>query len=148
MSQDHSLRLWNHRTQVCVIIMTGDGGHTNEVLSVVSSFSPPTPLSNSNPGSCVEKQSVAFMITEIQPASEKGGLEYGVNEENATCTLCLSHTGIFSHPQIFTFNWFHAGGARGRIFRDAAALPCAERRCLGLHNMRLCSFAGLPPIQR
>ena len=33
--QDQSLRLWNVRTRVCVLIMTGEGGHRNEVLSIV-----------------------------------------------------------------------------------------------------------------
>ncbi|KAL0021903.1 hypothetical protein WJX79_001641 [Trebouxia sp. C0005] len=33
-SRDHSLRLWNLETQVCVCTMVGDGAHTNEVLSV------------------------------------------------------------------------------------------------------------------
>ena len=34
--QDHSLRLWNLETHVCVCTMVGDAAHTNEVLSVVS----------------------------------------------------------------------------------------------------------------
>ncbi|KAK9907286.1 hypothetical protein WJX75_000704 [Coccomyxa subellipsoidea] len=33
-SRDSSLRLWNTRTKVCVLIMNGDGGHRNEVLSI------------------------------------------------------------------------------------------------------------------
>ncbi|KAL3148904.1 hypothetical protein ABBQ32_001772 [Trebouxia sp. C0010 RCD-2024] len=33
-SRDHSLRLWNLRSQVCVCTMVGDSAHTNEVLSV------------------------------------------------------------------------------------------------------------------
>lgn len=33
--QDHSLRLWNFQTQVCVCVMNGHGAHTNEVLSLV-----------------------------------------------------------------------------------------------------------------
>jgi len=36
--QDHSLRLWNLETQVCVCTMVGDGAHTNEVLSVVRPY--------------------------------------------------------------------------------------------------------------
>ena len=35
-AQDSSLRLWNTKTKVCVLIMNGDGGHRNEVLSIVS----------------------------------------------------------------------------------------------------------------
>ena len=37
--QDHSLRLWNLETQVCVCTMVGDAAHTNEVLSVVRPYS-------------------------------------------------------------------------------------------------------------
>ncbi|KAK9820413.1 hypothetical protein WJX72_010041 [[Myrmecia] bisecta] len=33
-SKDQSLRLWNIRTHVCVLILFGDGSHTSEVLSV------------------------------------------------------------------------------------------------------------------
>ena len=33
--QDHSLRLWNLESQVCVCSMVGGSAHTNEVLSVV-----------------------------------------------------------------------------------------------------------------
>lgn len=33
-SRDHSLRLWNLETQVCVCTMVGDAAHTNEVLSL------------------------------------------------------------------------------------------------------------------
>ncbi len=36
--QDHSLRLWNLETQVCVCTMVGDAAHTNEVLSVVRPY--------------------------------------------------------------------------------------------------------------
>ena len=32
------MRLWNMRTKTCVLVATGDGGHTNEVLSVVRPF--------------------------------------------------------------------------------------------------------------
>lgn len=35
-SKDESLRLWNLRSRTCVLIMSGDGGHKNEVLSLVS----------------------------------------------------------------------------------------------------------------
>lgn len=38
LMQDHSLRLWNLETQVCVCTMVGDGAHTNEVLSVVRPY--------------------------------------------------------------------------------------------------------------
>lgn len=34
-SQDWSIRLWNWRTRVCVIVINGEGGHVNEVLSLV-----------------------------------------------------------------------------------------------------------------
>ena len=34
--QDSALRLWNIDTNVCVLIVHGDGGHLNEVLSIVS----------------------------------------------------------------------------------------------------------------
>ncbi len=33
--QDNSLRLWNLRTRVCILVLSGEGGHRNEVLSVV-----------------------------------------------------------------------------------------------------------------
>lgn len=33
-SRDHSLRLWNLESQVCVCTMVGDAAHTNEVLSL------------------------------------------------------------------------------------------------------------------
>ncbi|BDA48075.1 Polycomb group protein FIE1 [Coccomyxa sp. Obi] len=33
-SRDASLRLWNTQTKVCVLIVNGDGGHRNEVLSI------------------------------------------------------------------------------------------------------------------
>lgn len=36
--QDHSLRLWNVKSQVCVCVMNGHAAHTNEVLSLVSLF--------------------------------------------------------------------------------------------------------------
>lgn len=33
-SKDQSLRLWNLGTRVCVLVMAGEGGHHNDVLSV------------------------------------------------------------------------------------------------------------------
>lgn len=33
--QDHSIRLWNILTRCCVLLMKGEGGHNNEVISVV-----------------------------------------------------------------------------------------------------------------
>ncbi len=33
--QDNSIRLWNLETQVCVVVINGEGCHTNEVLSIV-----------------------------------------------------------------------------------------------------------------
>ncbi|KAG1661560.1 hypothetical protein FOA52_009559, partial [Chlamydomonas sp. UWO 241] len=33
-SKDESIRLWNLKTRTCVLIMSGDGGHTNEVLTL------------------------------------------------------------------------------------------------------------------
>ena len=32
------MRLWNLETQVCVLIISGEEGHTNEVLSVVNAL--------------------------------------------------------------------------------------------------------------
>eukprot|EP00877_Chromochloris_zofingiensis_P000785 jgi/Chrzof1/10707/Cz05g09160.t1 len=34
-SKDHSIRLWNILTRCCVLLMKGEGGHNNEVISVV-----------------------------------------------------------------------------------------------------------------
>ena len=33
--QDQSLRLWNIKTRVIAAVMNGEGGHCNEVLSIV-----------------------------------------------------------------------------------------------------------------
>ena len=35
--QDQALRAWNIQTKVCVAMLHGDGGHRNEILSVVKS---------------------------------------------------------------------------------------------------------------
>lgn len=35
LAQDMSLRLWNLTTRVCVLNLSGEGGHRNEVLTVV-----------------------------------------------------------------------------------------------------------------
>ena len=36
VAQDQSLRLWNIKTRVIAAVMNGEGGHCNEVLSIVS----------------------------------------------------------------------------------------------------------------
>jgi hypothetical protein len=33
--QDQALRVWNIQSKVCVAMLHGDGGHRNEILSVV-----------------------------------------------------------------------------------------------------------------
>ena len=41
--QDSALRLWNIKKNVCIMIIHGDGGHLNEVLTIVRAFSLPDP---------------------------------------------------------------------------------------------------------